>query len=150
MLRPKIGLDWDDVAAPFNSIALQMANEKYLFEPPLRLEEITSWENPGRTNVIKEFYFNDELYRRQTVPEKNKKYIRQLMQIADVYFITAAFPQYMGVRAEQILREFPEFPPENIILGNAKQLVQFDIILDDAMHNVLESPATYPVLMRKP
>ena len=74
MLRPKIGLDWDDVAAPFNSIALQMANEKYLFEPPLRLEEITSWENPGRTNVIKEFYFNDELYRRQTVPEKNKKW----------------------------------------------------------------------------
>lgn len=43
-----------------------------------------------------------------------------------------------------------EFPPENIILGNAKNLVQFDIILDDAIHNVLETPATYPVLMRKP
>lgn len=31
-----------------------------------------------------------------------------------------------------------------------KNLVQFDIILDDAIHNVLETPATYPVLMRKP
>ena len=31
------------------------------------------------------------------------------------------------------------FPPENIILGNAKNLVQFDIILDDAIHNVLET-----------
>lgn len=150
MLRPKIGLDWDDVAAPFNSIALEMANEKYQFDPPLRLEEITSWENPGRTNVIKEFYFNDELYERQFVPEKNKKCIRQLMKIADVYFITAAFPQYMGFRAAQILREFPDFPQENIILGSAKKLVQFDIILDDAIHNILESPATYPVLMRKP
>ena len=39
--------------------------------------------------------------------------------------------------------------PENIILGNAKNLVQFDIILDDAIHNVLETPATYPALMRK-
>ena len=29
MLRPKIGLDWDDVTAPFNSIAIRMANEKY-------------------------------------------------------------------------------------------------------------------------
>ena len=29
MLRPKIGLDWDDVTAPFNSIAIAMANEKY-------------------------------------------------------------------------------------------------------------------------
>lgn len=28
--------------------------------------------------------------------------------------------------------------------------MQFDIILDDAIHNVLETPATYPVLMRKP
>ena len=150
MLRPKIGLDWDDVAAPFNSIALQMANEKYQFDPPLKLDEITSWENTGRTSVIKEFYFDDELYQRQTVPEKNKKCIRQLMKIADVYFITAAFPQYMGFRSAQILREFPDFPQENIILGSAKKLVQFDIILDDAIHNVLESPATYPVLMRKP
>ena len=40
MLRPKIGLDWDDVTAPFNSIAIAMANEKYHIDPPLRLEEI--------------------------------------------------------------------------------------------------------------
>lgn len=72
------------------------------------------------------------------------------MEIADVYFITAVAPAFMGIRAKQILTAFPEFPPENIILGNAKNLVQFDIILDDAIHNVLETPATYPVLMRKP
>lgn len=150
MLRPKIGLDWDDVTAPFNDVAIAMANEKYNFEPALRLEEITSWENTGRTSVIKEFYFNEELYLRQQVPEKTKKCIRKLMKIADVYFITAAYPQFMGIRAKQILENFPEFPPENIILGNAKNLVQFDIILDDAIHNVLESPTTYPVLMRKP
>jgi len=150
MLRPKIGLDWDDVTAPFNSQAIAMANEKYQFDPPLTLEEITSWENTGRTSVIKEFYQTEELYKRQVVSEKTKKCIRQLMEIADVYFITAVYPQFMGIRAKQILDAFPELPPENIILGNAKNLVQFDIILDDAIHNVLESPATYPVLMRKP
>lgn len=150
MLRPKIGLDWDDVTAPFNSIAINMANEKYQYEHPLRLEEVTSWANTGRTSVIKEFYQCEELYRRQVVTEKTKKCVRKLMEIADVYFITAAYPQFMGIRAAQILEAFPELPPENIILGNAKNLVQFDIILDDAIHNVLESPATYPVLMRKP
>lgn len=150
MLRPKIGLDWDDVTAPFNSIAISMANEKYKFHPPLALEEITSWENTGRTGAIKEFYFSEELYMRQTVSDNTKECIRKLMEIADVYFITAVYPQFMGVRAMQILEAFPELPPENIILGNAKNLVQFDIILDDAIHNVLESPATYPVLMRKP
>ena len=150
MLKPKIGLDWDDVTAPFNSIAIKMANEKYDFCTPLTLEEIDSWENTGRAGVIKEFYRGEELYEKQVVPEKTGKEIRKLMEIADVYFITAVYPEFMGVRAKQILEAFPELPPENIILGNAKNLVQFDIILDDAIHNVLESPATYPVLMRKP
>ena len=150
MLRPKIGLDWDDVTAPFNSIAVAMANEKYHIDPPLRLEEIDTWENRGRTGIIREFYEDEELYARQQVPEKNKKAVYRLMEIADVYFITAVAPAFMGIRAKQILTAFPEFPPENIILGNAKNLVQFDIILDDAIHNVLETPATYPVLMRKP
>ena len=62
MLRPKIGLDWDDVTAPFNSIAIAMANEKYHPKEPYRMEEITSWANEGRTSVIKEFYNDPELY----------------------------------------------------------------------------------------
>lgn len=150
MLRPKIGLDWDDVTAPFNSLAISMANEKYHFQPPLSLDEIDCWENSGRAGVIKEFYRDRELYTRQRVPERTKRAVRKLMEIADVYFITAVYPEFMGVRARQILSEFPELPQENIILGNAKNLVQFDIVLDDAIHNILETPASYPVLMRKP
>ena len=150
MLRPKIGLDWDDVTAPFNSLAIQMANEKYNITPPLVLEDIDSWENSGRAGVIKEFYTDEKLYQRQIVPERTKKAVRKLMDIADVYFITAVYPEYMGIRAKQIINAFPELPPENITLGSAKNLVHFDIILDDAVHNVLETPATYPVMMRKP
>ncbi len=150
MLRPIIGLDWDDVTAPFNSVAVKMANEKYEFDPPITLEEVDSWENTGRASVIKEFYMTEELYYRQHVPEKNKKAIQKLMEIADVYFITAVFPEFMGIRAKQILKEFPEIPHDHIILGSAKNLVHFDIILDDAVHNILETPATYPVMMRKP
>ena len=74
MLRPKIGLDWDDVTAPFNSLAIQMANEKYNITPPLVLEDIDSWENSGRAGVIKEFYTDEELYQRQIVPERTKNY----------------------------------------------------------------------------
>ena len=150
MLRPSIGIDWDDVTAPFNSIAIRMANEKYHPRDPYRMEEITSWANEGRTSVIKEFYNDPELYRRQIPTEETKRGIRRLMQIADVFFITAVSPHFMGVRAEQIMTQFPELPPENIILGSAKDRVHFDIVLDDAIHNILESKAEYPVLMRKP
>ena len=58
MLKPKIGLDWDDVTAPFNSIAIAMANNKYHMNPPLSLEEVDSWENRGRAGIIKEFNVN--------------------------------------------------------------------------------------------
>ena len=150
MIRPKIGLDWDDVTAPFNSIAIDMANKKYNITPPLTLDDIDSWENTGRASVIKEFYRDNALYERQKPTEETKRMIRKLMDIGEVYFITAVAPGFMGVRASQIMEAFPDFPTENIILGNAKNLVQFDIILDDAIHNVLETPATYPVLMRKP
>ena len=150
MLRPKIGLDWDDVLAPFNDIAIEMANKKYNIDPPLTLEDVTSWNNTGKAAVIKEFYFEDELYHSQVVSEKTKRCVRQLMKIADVYIITAAYPKYMGIRAKQILEEFPEIPESRIILGSAKSLVHLDIILDDAIHNVMESPAqqrTFPARM---
>ena len=150
MLRPKIGLDWDDVTAPFNSIAIELANRDMGIEPPLTLEDITSWENTGRASVIKKYYGSKELYYRQHVSPENKKAIHRLMEIADVYIITAVYPEFMGIRAETILQEIPDLPRDNIILGNAKNLVKFDIILDDAVHNILDTPADYPVMMRKP
>lgn len=35
MLRPSIGIDWDDVTAPFNSIAIRMANENIIRRNPI-------------------------------------------------------------------------------------------------------------------
>lgn len=153
MARLKIGLDWDDVTARFNSIAIEMANKKYGYANPLRLEDITSWANTGRASVIKEFYGDIELYKRQAeygVSDSVKKIIHELEKFADVFFITAVHPNFMGIRAEQIKTIFPELPNERIILGAAKSLVKFDIILDDNIDNVLDSPSDYAVLMRKP
>lgn len=152
MIKPKIGLDWDDVTAPFNSIAIEMANNEYNIVPPLTLEDIESWENTGRASVIKKYYADSRLYEEQSkrIKESVKNCIYELMNIADVYFITAVSPEFMSVRSKQIMEAFPTLPTDRIILGAAKHLVQFDIVLDDNICNVLNSPAEYPVLMRKP
>lgn len=152
MVRMKIGLDWDDTFAPFNSIACKLATEKYSIEPELTIDDIVSWENNGRASVIKEFYKDEALYTEQSkaVSEEAIAAVRKLMEMADVYFITAPYSEFMTMRAAQIKRAFPDFPERNIILGGAKDLVQFDMILDDNIDNVLNSPAEYPVLMRKP
>lgn len=149
----KIGIDWDDTLAHFNSIACRIATDRYGIEPPLTTEDITSWENTGRASVIKELYHEEILYREQSrtgVMDLVKKVMARLMEIADVYVITAVYPDMMGVRAKQIMEAIPELPESHIILGAAKDLVHFDVLLDDNINNILSSPATYPVLMRRP
>lgn len=152
MNKLKIGIDWDDCIAPFNSIACEMATEEFKMTPALTINDVTSWENTGRASVIKQFYKDEVLYINQSnrISDMTKKCVRKLMEIADVYIITAVYPDFMGIRAKQIMEAFPELPQDKIILGAAKHLVQFDMILDDNICNVLNSPAEYPVLMRKP
>ncbi len=144
------GIDWDDVIAPFNDRAIEMANEEYGFDPPLTLEDITSWENTGRASVIRKYYHDPCLYDRQYVPEESKDFIRRLQTKGIVYIVTAVYPQFMTRRMEQIHEAFPDFPEENIIMGVQKSMVHVDITLDDGPKNILKSNARFPVLMRKP
>ncbi len=150
MIRPIIGLDFDDVVADFNLIACQMANEE--LGTDLTINDITSWANTGKASVIKKYYHDSRLYERQSaaISDDNIKAVRELMKYADVYFISAVYPEFMSKRAEQIMNAFPEIPENRIILGAAKDLVQFDFLLDDNINNVLSSPARYPVLFRRP
>lgn len=144
------GIDWDDVIAPLNDRAIEMANEEYGFEKPLTLEDISSWENTGRASVIKKYYDDPRLYDRQYVPEESKEFIRRLQTKGIVYIVTAVYPKFMSKRIEQIKKAFPDFPDENIIMGFQKSMVHVDITLDDGPRNILKSKARFPVLMRKP
>ena len=56
----------------------------------------------------------------------------------------------MSARAERLIKDFPEIPAENIIMGTRKDVISLDIMLDDGAHNILNSRAAYPVLFRKP
>ncbi len=144
------GIDWDDVIAPFNDRAIDMANEEYNFDPPLTLEDIDTWENEGRASVIKKYYYDPELYDRQYVPEESKEFIRKLQTKGNVYIVTATYPEFMTRRVDQIREAFPDFPDENIIMGVHKSIVNVDITLDDGPKNILKSNSKFPVLMRKP
>ena len=70
--------------------------------------------------------------------------------MTEVFICTSVYPQFMSIRAEVIMREFPEIPPENIYMGTRKEKLNVDILFDDGMHNVIKSNAAYPILMRRP
>lgn len=143
-------LDVDDVLLECIPYAIKLANEKYKFDPPLTIYEVDRWGKLGtRADVIFEF-FTEEFFRTQPVIEGAREFVRKLSQMTEVFVCTSVYPQFMSIRAEVIMREFPEIPPENIYMASRKDKLNVDILFDDGMHNVMKSNAAYPILLRKP
>ena len=148
--RMTTALDVDDVLLECVPYAIKLANEKYNFDPPLTIYEVDRWGKLGtRADVIFEF-FTEEFFRTQPVIAGAKEFVRKLSQMTEVFVCTSVYPQFMSIRAEVIMREFPEIPPENIYMGSRKDKLNVDILFDDGMHNVIKSNAAYPILMRRP
>ena len=149
--RLATALDIDDLLMECTSYALKLANEKYNYEPPLDLYEVEHWGRHGtRIDVMYEFFNDPEFYRTQPVYPGAKEFVRKLSQMTEVFVSTAIPPEFMGIRAKRIMEEFPEIPPDHIYMGSRKDKIGVDILFDDAMHNILNSSAKYPILMRRP
>jgi len=148
--RMTTALDVDDVLLECIPYAIRLANEKYKFDPPLTIYEVDRWGKLGtRADVIFEF-FTEEFFRSQPVMAGAKEFVRKLSKMTEVFICTSVYPQFMSIRAEVIMREFPEIPPENIYMASRKEKLNVDILLDDGMHNVIKSNAAYPILLRRP
>ncbi len=149
--RLSTALDIDDLLMECTEYAIRLANEKYKFDPPLSIYEVTGWGKSGkRTDVIFEFFNDPEFYKTQPVIKGAKEFVKKLSQMTEVFVSTAIPPEFMGIRAKRIMEEFPEIPPDHIYMGSRKDKIHVDILFDDAMHNVLRSEAKYPILIRRP
>ena len=144
-------LDIDDLLMECTSYAIRLANEKYKFDPPISIYEVTKWGKQGtRSDAMFEFFSQAEFYETQPLYEGAKEFVRELAKKTEVFVSTAIPPEFMGIRAKRIMQEFPEIPPDHIYMGSRKDKIHVDILFDDALHNVLKSPAKYPILMRRP
>ena len=149
--RLSTALDVDDLLMECTAYAIRLANEKYKFEPPMTIYEKETWGKMGtRVDTIYQYFNDPEFYRTQPVYKGAKEFVRKLSQMTEVYISTAVPPEFMGIRAQRIMEEFPEIPADHIYMGSSKDKIQVDILFDDGMHNILSSRAKYPILMRRP
>ena len=149
--RIRVGLDVDDTLYECNSYAVSIINSRHPDEEPLKVEDITSWGGGHRHSDERIQLYNDpEFVRTQPITEGAQEFVKKLSEIADVFFITAVPACCMSARAERLIKDFPEIPAENMILGRRKDIITLDIMLDDGAHNISSSRAAYPVLFRKP
>ena len=149
--RLSTALDVDDLLMECVPYAIRLANEKYHFDPPLTIYEVDRWGTLGtRADVIFEFFKDPEFFRTQPVIKGAKEFVRKLSQMTEVFVSTSIYPEFMSIRAARIMEEFPEIPQDHIYMGSRKDKIDVDILFDDGMHNVSNSNATYPILMRRP
>lgn len=149
--RLSTALDVDDLLMECTSYAIALANEKHGFDPPMTIYEKDRWGKMGtRTDSIYPYFRDPEFYRTQPVYPGAKEFVRRLSRMTEVYICTAVPPEFMGIRAQRIMEEFPEIPADHIYMGARKDNIHTDILFDDAMHNILRSGAKYPILMRRP
>ena len=149
--RLSAALDIDDVLMECVPYAIRLANEKYHFDPPLTIYEVDRWGTLGtRADVIFEFFKDPDFFRTQPVIKGAKEFVRKLSKMTEVFVSTSVYPEFMSIRAERIMKEFPEIPQDHIYMGSRKDKIDVDILFDDGMHNVSRSNATYPILMRRP
>lgn len=149
--RLRVGLDVDDTIYDCNAYALSIINSRYPDEEPVSINEITGWGAYGRhADERIALYSDPEFVRTQPLLPGAARFVRELSKLADVFFITAVPAGCMTARAERLMHDFPEIPPQNIIIGTRKDVMVVDILLDDGAHNISRSKAAYPVLFRKP
>ena len=149
--RLSTALDVDDLLMECVPYAIRLANEKYHFDPPLTIYEVDRWGALGtRADVIFEFFHDPEFFQTQPVIKGAKEFVRKLSQMTEVFVSTSVYPEFMSIRAQRIMEEFPEIPKDHIYMGSRKDKIDVDILFDDGMHNVSNSNATYPILMRRP
>ena len=149
--RLSTALDIDDLLMECVPYAIRLANEKYKFDPPLSIYEVDRWGELGtRADVIFEFFKDPEFFRTQPVIKGAKEFVKKLSQMTEVFVSTSVYPEFMSIRAQRIMEEFPEIPADHIYMGSRKDKIDVDILFDDGMHNVIRSNAAYPILMRRP
>ena len=149
--RLSTALDVDDLLMECVPYAIRLANEKYKFDPPLTIYEVDRWGTLGtRADVIFEFFKDPEFYKNQPVIQGAKEFVRKLSKMTEVFVSTSVYPEFMSIRAQRIMEEFPEIPQNHIYMGSRKDKIDVDILFDDGMHNVAASNAAFPILMRRP
>jgi guanylate kinase len=147
----RIGLDVDDILYDCNAYALERLNSEEGIVPPLTIYDIKGWGSGQSRADNRLRYFSDPAFvAAQPMLPGADAFVRRLAEVADVFFVTAVPPACMSARAERLVKDFPEIPPEHILIGTRKDMVSLDILLDDGAHNITRTPATYPVLFRKP
>lgn len=149
MKKFSVVVDCDDVLFDCNGHAIQLLNKHKQYN--YTKNDITSW-GLLHTHLDERLeYFSDPVFiKTMPVLPGAKEFIHKLSKKVEIFIATSVAAECAGERVSAIIRNFPEIPLENILIGGRKDMIAADMMLDDCQDHIHASRANYPVLFRQP
>lgn len=136
----KIGIDLDNVLNDLNNKWLHLYNS--IHNDNLKLEDIKGWYIHKYTKIGTKFYdyLNDELFKILDPLPYAIEVTEKLSEKHELYIVTATAPQHLRTKAKWLEKYYPHIPLKNLISTQRKDLVNVDLLIDDAPHNIINFP----------
>lgn len=151
MKKFTIALDIDDTLMVYEDILCSICREEYGIN--IHVEDLTDWDFGAFSDEERDIIFSviksGRVLPRQRPMKEAVKMLDALLERGHHIMVASSVnPENMGMRAEQLHTFFPQI--RDIMLGNRKELLEADFLLDDCDINIRHSHARYPVLLRQP
>lgn len=101
------------------------------------------------------FHLQTNSYADVKIFDHAKEVLKKLMENGhEVFFVTAyvnhkltaEFSRQMVDKFLMLLKEFPFIPPQNFIFANRKDMIKGDLLMDDRLKKLTDSPAPIKIL----
>lgn len=151
MKKFTIALDIDDVMMEYERILCDICRNEFGID--IHVEDLTDWDFTNFPEEDRKIIFS-VIKSGQVMPKQRpiKEAVDMLNALLErghrVMIASSVTPENMSFRASQLQTFFPQV--SDIMLGNKKELLETDFLLDDCDLNIRHSHARYPVLMRRP
>lgn len=150
----RILIDMDDTIEHLVSAWIKCLNSRY--GTSVKQEEVTQWDLqiafPSLTKEQIHAPLEEDEFWQHVEPMEGAAEAIQWMQKRgyQVYIVTASAYRTIRPKMEQMLfRHFPFLTWDNVIITNHKQMINGDILIDDAPHNLVQGKYVQ-VLMSAP
>ena len=142
----KIGIDLDNV---LNKLTPTWLMYHFLKTgETVTVEDIKCWGMHKYVKTGKKIYdlLQPELFEDLPVMPYSQEVTHRLSKDHELFVVTATEPRNMEVKAKWLKRHFPHINQKNIVATHRKDVVDVDVLIDDAPHNILDFPGQTIVL----
>lgn len=137
----EIGIDLDNCLNNMNSVWVKEYCEK--FNDNLTIDDVHCWDihkyTKSKSKDIYSLLTNSFFDTLSPLPQSIEA-TQELSEDHELFVVTATTSNTLHTKVLWLEKYFPHIPKENIISTYRKDLVNVDLLIDDASHNIISFP----------